>query len=270
MNKTGIPMPKISLSINEKLRKILSKTVIILILATFWFIFLIRGIFFKAEFTIKNVKRSEQTLQTYEDIDLFNIITREVKGNNYYMLKNFKKWDILDLVKESYPFVKSMDFQIETGNTLGINLNFIDPLFKIKLGEQEFWIWWEELFFAIQSGMNLGMESFTIDTPQYLTGTATLSGFFHQISLKDFSNIVPIIQENITNMNRFVYLAGSTRLAIFTNNEQVLYFNFQWPESLNEQLQKYHNLQQYYENFNKLASIDLWSLDETRVIVRKK
>jgi hypothetical protein len=35
MNKTGIPMPNISLTINQKAKKILSKTVIILILATF-------------------------------------------------------------------------------------------------------------------------------------------------------------------------------------------------------------------------------------------
>ncbi|MDR0369648.1 MAG: hypothetical protein LBH96_03960 [Candidatus Peribacteria bacterium] len=78
------------------------------------------------------------------------------------------------------------------------------------------------------------------------------------------------MEENIPNMNRFVYLAGSTRFAIFTDNEQVLYFNFQGKESLTTQFEKYHNLQQHYENFNKLASIDLGSLDETKVIVRKK
>jgi hypothetical protein len=75
--------------------------------------------------------------------------------------------------------------------------------------------------------MNLGSESFIVDTPQYLTGTPNLSGFFHQINLNDFTNILPLIQENIPNMNRFVYLAGSTRFAIFTDNEQVLYLNFQ-------------------------------------------
>jgi hypothetical protein len=35
MNKTGIPMPKISLTLNQKARKILSTTAIIVILATF-------------------------------------------------------------------------------------------------------------------------------------------------------------------------------------------------------------------------------------------
>jgi hypothetical protein len=31
-----------------------------------------------------------------------------------------------------------MEFQLETGNILGIDLNFTEPLFKIKLGEKEF------------------------------------------------------------------------------------------------------------------------------------
>ncbi|MDR0369649.1 MAG: hypothetical protein LBH96_03965 [Candidatus Peribacteria bacterium] len=99
---------------------------------------MIRGIFFKSEFTINNVRRSEQTLQTYEDIDLFNSITREIRGQNYYILKNFQKRNILSLIQTTYPFLRNMEFQLETGNILGIDLNFTEPLFKIKLGEKEF------------------------------------------------------------------------------------------------------------------------------------
>jgi hypothetical protein len=71
-------------------------------------------------------------------------------------------------------------------------------------------------------------------------------------------------------MNRFVYLVGSTRLAIFTDNEQTLYFNFHWPESLEVQFEKYHTLQQYYTDFKSIATIDLAALDISKVIIRKK
>jgi hypothetical protein len=37
------------------------------------------------------VKWSERTLATFEDIDLFNIITAHIKGKNYYMLTTFQK-----------------------------------------------------------------------------------------------------------------------------------------------------------------------------------
>ena len=78
------------------------------------------------------------------------------------------------------------------------------------------------------------------------------------------------MQEHIPNMNRFVYLVGSTRLAIFTDAQQVIYFNFRGPDNLQEQFEKYHTLQQYYPNFDSIASIDLGSLDATKVIVKKR
>ena len=64
------------------------------------------------------VKRAEQTTETYEDIELFNIISSEVQGQNYYMLNLFKKDKILATAKASFPFLKDMDIQLETGNTL--------------------------------------------------------------------------------------------------------------------------------------------------------
>jgi len=270
MSKTGISMPSVSLNISQKAKEILSRSVIAIILITFWFIFLVRGVFFKAEFTINHVTRSEQTLQTYEEIELFNLITREVRGSNYYILKNFKKSEVIELAQASYSFITDIQFQLETGNTLGINIDYAQPLFKVKLGETEFWIRWEHAFYEIQSGMTLGHDSFIVETPQYLTGVSTLSGFFYQVRLADFVKIIPMIQEHVPNMSRLVYLAGSTRFAIFTDNGQTLYVNFQGFESLNEQFKKYHNLQHYYADFNRLTTINLWSLDATKVIVRKK
>jgi hypothetical protein len=118
--------------------------------------------------------------------------------------------------------------------------------------------------------MQLGKESFVVDTPQYLTGITTLSGFFFEISIRNFTHLIAVMQQEIPNMNRFVYLAGSSRLAIFTDKEQTLYFNFRDPEDLQEQFDKYHTLQQKYADFDKIALMDLGALDEHKVIVRKK
>ena len=87
---------------------------------------------------MKQVKWSEQTLATYEDIDLFNIISAEIKGQNYYMLNQFKKDVILNKAKEQFPFLDEMTIQLETGNTLGIDLTFHEPILKVRLEEKEF------------------------------------------------------------------------------------------------------------------------------------
>jgi hypothetical protein len=87
---------------------------------------------------MEKVKWSEHTIETYEDIDLFNIIAAEIKGKNYYMLNAFQKNDILAKAQVSFPFVSAIHFQLETGHTLGIDLEFTQPLFKVKLAEKEF------------------------------------------------------------------------------------------------------------------------------------
>jgi hypothetical protein len=173
-------------------------------------------------------------------------------------------------IQKEFPFVQAMDFQLETGNTLGIDLKFSEPLFKVKLGEKMFGVRGEYLFFEIQSGMQLGIESFMVDTPRYLTGTTSLSGFFFDVSVQEMMDLINVIQKEIPTMNRFVYLAGSKRFAIFTQTEQTVYINLNDEESLQEQLTKYHMLQQYYPSIQRLATIDLGSLDATKIIVRKK
>ncbi|MDR3168787.1 MAG: hypothetical protein LBU27_03360 [Candidatus Peribacteria bacterium] len=120
----------------------------------------------------------------------------------------------------------------------------------------------------IKEGFLLGAETFVVDTPQYLTGTTSLSGLFYEIPLETFLKIVPLIHEEIPNIVRFVYLAGSPRLALFTDNGQTLYLTVTTATALQEQFEKYHTLQERYQNFEKLQTIDLGSLDESKVIVR--
>jgi hypothetical protein len=137
-NKTGIPLPTFSLTLSQKVKKILSRSVISAILLTFCIIFLIKGVFFKNEFTMEKVKRSQHTIETYEDIELFNSIVSAIKGKNYYMLNAFQKSRLLANIQVTFPFVQAIHFQLETGHTLGVDLEFIEPLFKVKLGEQQF------------------------------------------------------------------------------------------------------------------------------------
>ena len=72
-------------------------------------------------------------------------------------------------------------------------------------------------------------------------------------------------------MKRFVYLAGSTRIAIFDEDDKTLYFNFpEWEpisKQWNTQLEKYYKLKDNYQNFNKIEKIDLWALEENKTII---
>ena len=74
-------------------------------------------------------------------------------------------------------------------------------------------------------------------------------------------------------MLRFVYLAWSTRIAIFTPDYKTLYFNFpEWipiSEQWDSQINKYNMIKEKYHNFDWVEIIDLWALEENKTIIRK-
>ena len=72
-------------------------------------------------------------------------------------------------------------------------------------------------------------------------------------------------------MLRFVYLAWSTRFAIFTSDDKTLYFNFPELSDIEEQRKtqifKYNTLREKYPKFEKIEKIDLWALEENKTII---
>ena len=113
----------------------------------------------------------------------------------------------------------------------------------------------------------------TIETPQYLTWTNSLDWFFFEISLPEFIQIASLAKEEFwSNMLRFVYLAWSTRFAIFTSDQKVLYFNFpDWwniEDQRNSQIFKYNTLREKYDKRWNIDKIDLWSLENNKTIIQ--
>jgi hypothetical protein len=112
-----------------------------------------------------------------------------------------------------------------------------------------------------------------IETPQYLTWTNSLDWFFFEISLQKFLEIAKLAKEEFwSNMLRFVYLAWSTRFAIFTSDQKTLYFNFPdgWniEDQWNSQIFKYNTLREKYDKFWNIDKIDLWSLENNKTIIK--
>lgn len=333
LNRSGIELPKIEIS--PKLKNILSRGTFLILVIVFWIAFLIKASFFKPEQKIIQVKFSESTIATYQDIELFNFITEEVKWKNYFILSSNKD-ELLEKTQKRFPFVWKIEFQLESKEniwetheneksnnisiwihlphelpintgyqkiettfplklskeeeeiwwTLWIQLSYIEPSILVKLNDKKFAVRNENLFIELQTWMLLSTtkidpkwddtidnlkEIFTIETPWYISWTNTLSWFFFEISLEKFIEISKLAQESFPDMKRFVYLAWSTRIAIFDIDDKTLYFNFPIWESTNNlwnnQMEKYNNLKNNYQNFNKIEKIDLWALEENKVII---
>ena len=320
LNRSGIAIPEFNIS--EKLRNILSRTVIFIAIIVIWTLLLIKNLFFQSNQKITKIKFSEDTLSTYQDIELFNLISEEVKWKNYYMLSSDKS-ALLAKIQNKFPFVWAIELQLEPKEEveikepdtitiaiqlplelpiksyqenqtifplkkslldsndwwiLGVQLLYYEPKILIKLNNKEFAVRDENTYVELKEWMLLGIREpeedplFVIDTPMYLTWTNNLDWFFFEINLQQFLEITSLAREAFPNMKRFVYLAWSTRVAIFTEDWKTLYFNFpEWwviQEQRNSQIFKYNTLKERYNKFNNIWTIDLWALEENKTIIK--
>ena len=323
LNRSWIDVPE--LKINQKIKNILSRWSFFIFIIICWIIILIKASFFKSEQRISQVKFSESTLATYQDIELFNLISDEVKGKNYFLLVS-KKDELLAKIQKSFPFVWKIELQLEQKSEqndtsknsneiiiwlqfplelpittvqeslwtfplkesksneenwwiLWVQLQYYDPLILIKLNDKTFAVRDENTNVELKEWMLLWIRDydqeplFTIETPQYLSWTTNLDWFFFELSLDKFLEITSLAKETFPNMLRFVYLAWSTRIAIFTPDYKTLYFNFpEWipiSEQWDSQINKYNMIKEKYHNFDWVEIIDLWALEENKTIIRK-
>ena len=149
----------------------------------------------------------------------------------------------------------------------------------VKINEKKYAVWNETTYVETKDWMLLWIRDpeeeplFLIETPQYLTWNDSIDWFFFEISLDKFMQIISLAKEEFwNNMTRFVYLAWSTRFAIFTNDQKTLYFNFpEWSDILQQrenQISKYNILREKYSKFDKIENIDLWALENNKVIIK--
>ena len=320
LNRSGISVPEFK--INQKLKNILSRWMLFIVIVVLWILILIKTLFFQPEQKIIKVKFSEDTLSTYQDIELFNLISNEVKWKNYFILSSNKD-ELLSKIQKKYPFVWDIELQLEPKEeaiptepetliiwiqlplelpitayqttettfplksskieeeiwwTLWVQLLYYEPKILVKLNNKEFAVWDENTYVELKEWMLLWIRDpeeeplFSIETPMYLTGTNNINWFFFEISLPEFIQISALARQSFPDMKRFVYLAWSTRIAIFTSDDKTLYFNFpKWSpieDQRNIQVQKYNILKEKYHNFKDVRTIDLWALENDKVIIK--
>ena len=184
----------------------------------------------------------------------------------------------IQLVKTAFP-LKSSQKSTDIWWTLWVQLMYYEPTVLVQLNNKKFAVWDENIYTELEEWMLLWIRDpdkeplFLIESPQYLTWTDNLDWYFFEVSLEKFMKIISLAKEEFwNNMLRFVYLAWSTRFAIFTSDQKTLYFNFpDWwniEDQRNSQIFKYNTLREKYEKFWNIDKIDLWSLENNKTIIQ--
>ena len=239
--------------------------ILIIFLSLFLAIFLLKGTRYNPAYLIKKIEYSDETRKNYGNTELFVLASKFLRGKYYNTLRvNWEK-QLTDWIKKSYPFVKSTKLTFQGDQTLKVDITFFEPEFLIKLGNKKFGIWEGGISDELDDQRSLGKTGFIVDTPSYLTGTTSLSGFFYEVNYQRYKDFLPAIQEAFPHMNRFVYLAGSPNFVIFEENKMI----FLYRDNPLYQLQKLAWLRKYYADYKALTTIDLGSLTQEKIVVGK-
>lgn len=228
-------------------------------------LFILKGTVYNPSYQIQTIQYPPSTRAKYENTELFVLASKFLRGKYYSALQVGGTTDLLSAVRGSYPFVRNATIKYQDSQTIAVDFEFYEPDFLIKLGEKRFWVWRGAITEELDPTRSLGQSAFVVDTPAYLSGTTSLSGFFAEVDYARYMNYLPMIQETFPTMQRFVYLAGSANFIIFDQSKMI----FLHKEDVPHQLQKYRRLQQYFPNFSGVSEIDLGSLTQDKVIIRE-
>lgn len=239
--------------------------ILIIFLSLLLGIFILKGTRYNPAYLIKKIEYSDTTRKNYGNTELFVLASKFLRGKYYNTLR--VNWDkqLTDRVKKSYPFVESTKLTFQGNQTLKVDITFSEPEFLVKLGDKKFGIWEGGISDELDDQRSLGKTGFIVDTPSYLTGTTSLSGFFYEVNYQRYKDFLPAIQEAFPHMNRFVYLAGSPNFVIFEENKMI----FLYRDNPLYQLQKLAWLRKYYADYKALTTIDLGSLTQEKIVVGK-
>ncbi len=243
----------------------------------FWYVFiaviLIFGIryivartVFASQFTIQKIVYDSGSVGLYDNPYLYKDIRQALLGQNFYLYKWFSKTELLDRLQASFPIVKDLQLFYLDKNTIAASVRFHDPDIVFYQGDSKYAVF-EQSSYLLLPQNTLWQDVLRVALPSYITWLQNLDGIFYRIAAKDLVQQIKIIQSYFTRPKNIVYLPGAERTLVVTADNKNVYINNL--QDITQQLQKIDRLKQYYPDLVQLKEIDLWSLDVSRIIVRK-
>lgn len=259
MKKVKLVYPKINFSVKT------FWIVVILIIFSYWIFFIIKNTFFRDENYLQNLSYSKESVEEYNDPYLYKAIWSGLKWENIYIISKFWKSKILNQLQDEFPMVKNIKIVKSGPYSASVRLDFYEPEIVIKLWDRRFAILWNNIF-ELYSWNTLWNDVFFAELPQYLSWIDSLYWIFHEISQEKFIHDMNFFAESFPTYKRIVYLPWSSMTAIFLDTDQRIYINNQNP--LQEQIDNFYMIKEFYPDFDSLNIIDLWSLQWWKIIVQ--
>lgn len=227
--------------------------------------FLLKHTLFKRDYYVKKIDYSTQSLSFFDDPYLYRSIGKSLRSENFYVIKYFKIRKILSAVQQEYPIVKHIEVVYKGISTVAVKVDFYQPDFIAETPDKEFGVY-QEFIFPLYTWNTLWNDVMRIKLPSYMSGTQTIAWLFFEISQKDLLEDIITLQTNIKNIESIMYIPWSLRIVVYLPKNKIVYVNL--AKDIKKQIDNLLYLQLYYPNYNKVRIIDLWSLDDNKIIIQ--
>ena len=219
-----------------------------------------------SQYTIQEVKYDSGSVAAYDNPYLYQSLRDYLKWKNIYLQKYFHKDELLKVAREVFPWVLDVELFYLDNNTAAIRLHFSSPQMVFVVSWYSFGVY-DNVTFPLQKNSTLSDNLLHIDLPNYLWNLESLDGVFFRVPSEVLLNQFYTIKDYFTNPQRIVYLPWSARVWVTTADARNIYINNL--QDVDQQLQKIDRLKRYYSSFDVLREIDLWSLDQNKIIVKQ-
>lgn len=221
---------------------------------------------FSSQYTIQTVRYDSGSVAAYDNPYLYQALRDHLQGKNIYLQKYFHKKQLLEVAREIFPWISVVELFYLDVNTAAIRLHFNAPEMVFVVSGSSFGVY-GNVTFPLQKNSTLSDDLLHIDLPNYLWTLDSLDGIFFRVPGQTLLAQFQTIEEYFTNPQRIVYLPWSARVRITTADGRNIYINSL--QDIERQLQKIDRLKRYYPAFDSLREMDLWSLDDNKIIVKQ-
>lgn len=240
---------------------------------TLWVIFFIFVIyvtliktFLSPVHTINSIWYSKETVETFEDPQLYKSIKQFVIGKNYFTLKWFEFNTFIEETKQDYAIINTINLEKSWIDKVIVDIDFKTPSLIFNDWKRYLWSFdWN--FFDVYSGSWMLSGQNIINLPEYNSIIQDFYGFYHRVpenKLKlQIDELVSFFwKENIREIDYLPW--WSKTILVLKEWKSIMLNNL---KNFWDQLNKFYILKNNYPEFDLITEFDLWSNDD--IIVKQ-
>lgn len=251
-----------SSKLKKKILLITSITAIILILTS---ILIWRNIFFYGSSQrITSVRITDESLAWYADPQIISSTQEALVNWSRRAIKRFWLWDTLTLQQATYPIIQNIVLKEFTENEALIDIKWHIPQIVFRLPwDKRYWSF-EEYLFPVRPNSTIIADSRIIDLPRYTETFDTIDWIYWKISEQELIEALKMIDSTleVEKISERIYLPGWKKIFLWYDSKR-RYFHLN--KDLETQIQKLFSVQEFYQEYENISVIDLWSTDNVIV-----